>query len=190
MRPSGSGYRVDVDDATLDQCVRLILHGVPPGATWRDDLLPIAVDVDGVVASTLFVRRAADGALWRQEWVLERAEGRWFILGGGGVDDGRELLSTRRTATELGHVGLGQSWGSVYDGPSAQGRFGYICHASLATARNVTTAVLSAGGRRITAPEHGNMTIVWTSATSALIPPEVLLLDATDTPLGTVDYIP
>lgn len=67
----------------LAESVRLINRGPVAGAealSRRRRFLPVAVDVDGDVAVTVFLRRAHGGAEWEQH-VLAESGAQWFLLG-------------------------------------------------------------------------------------------------------------
>src|SRR3712207_1497735 len=70
----------------LAESIRLIEHGVPEAParlSRRRRFAPLAVDVDGDVAASLFVVRGA-GHFRQEAHVLVRRSGTWTMLGGGG----------------------------------------------------------------------------------------------------------
>jgi hypothetical protein len=89
----------------LVESVRLIEHGLPdaPGRLSRRRRFdPVAVDVDGDIAVTMFVRRGVNGELWRDNHALCRRRGGWHVLGGGSGNAAAGLLRDR----PVGHRGL------------------------------------------------------------------------------------
>ena len=54
----------------------------------RVRFLPLAVDRDGDVAATMFLRRGVSGVPLVEAHTLEMTEGTWRVLGGGGGPGG------------------------------------------------------------------------------------------------------
>jgi hypothetical protein len=62
--------------------------------------IPVAVDRDGDVAATMFLRRGVSGEPWIDVHSLERNQSGWRLLGGGSSDGGASLLSQRSTMAD------------------------------------------------------------------------------------------
>src|SRR3954454_534314 len=79
----------------LAESLRL-LDGAPPAQVARLSrrvrFLPLAVDRDGDVAATCFLRRGVSGAALLDTHLLERTADRWRLLGGGGGPGDHALL--------------------------------------------------------------------------------------------------
>src|ERR1700733_13061239 len=60
----------------------------------RRRFAPMAVDVDGDVAVTMFARRGV-GRVVKKIHVLALRDGEWTLLGGGGTDGDQDLLADR-----------------------------------------------------------------------------------------------
>lgn len=101
----------------LAECLQLIEHG-PPAVTperlsRRTRFVPLAVDVVGDVAATMFVRRSVSGTPEVEDHVLERVAGEWRLLGGSGGSGDDDLLSDRPPHAELGGLLRGHGGGST-----------------------------------------------------------------------------
>lgn len=161
---------------------RLIAEG-PPDTPYRLSrrrrFIPLAVDVDGDVAATLFVRRGVSGNPHLEAWALERREGDWVVLGGGSGDGFDELFEPR-DAMEGQLRRLGGGWtlrGS--DRLLPWPRRG-ISHFEMRLGARV--ASLEVGQRRVEVAPHGVAIVVWRSRN----PPTIRLLAATGGPLEIV----
>ncbi|MEU2351069.1 hypothetical protein [Modestobacter sp. NPDC049651] len=148
----------------LAESLALIEHGVtadPPRLSRRRRFAPLAVDVDGDVACTLFTRRGVAG-FSRETHVLARDGGVWRSLGGGGVDgEDDDGLGDRPPAAELGgHLVVGGT-GSVArsSGGLLPGRARYVHDAELRASREVVRVVV--GARELDVPRHGQLVVVW-----------------------------
>lgn len=140
----------------LAESIRLIDGGPLAGAealTRRRRFLPVAVDVDGDIAVTVFLRRAHGGAEWEQH-VLIACESRWSLLGGGG--SGLEELDvlTHPVPVAAGHFLQEDGSGGVATDS------GWIQYALLFSGPKVNL-VLVDRRREIRPPQHGRMAIVW-----------------------------
>lgn len=160
---------------------KLIADGVPETPfrlSRRRRFIPLAVDVDGDVAATLFVRRGVSGNPHLEAWALERRNGDWVVLGGGGGDGYDELFEPREFME--GHIRrLGGGWTlRGADRPLPWPRRG-ISHAEMRLGAQV--AVLKVGHRRIEVAPHGVAIVVWRSRkapTIDVLSPNGELLDS------------
>lgn len=140
----------------LAESIRLINGGPVVGAeklTRRRRFLPVAVDVDGDIAVTVFLRRTHGGAEW-EEHVLAATGSRWSVLGGGG--SGLEELDVLTHPAPVGAGHFLQEDGS--GGVAADS--GWIQYARLCSDPRVSL-VLVDRRREIRPPQHGRMVIVW-----------------------------
>ena len=163
---------------SLAESVRL-LAGAPPSGTARLSRrvrhVPLAVDRDGDVAVTLFLRRGVGGVALLEAHTLELTHDVWRQLGGGG-GPGDEALGGRPRLADLGGPAVGSSSG----GTARSGRpGGWVSWSQLRVAREVP--VLRVGARRVPVADHGVAVVVWTGA-----PPDVVALDAAGAVLGSV----
>ncbi len=166
----------------LAESRRLLAGGVPEvplKLTRRRRFIPVACDVDGDVAATLFVRRGVSGNPWLEAWALERRDGDWVVLGGGS-GDGHDELFERRDQIEGIAVSYGGGWTiRGGDGLLPLLRRG-VSHATMRLASQV--AALDVADRRIEVPSHGLAIVVWASRR----PPSVAGLSANGEPLAAV----
>ncbi|WP_051516092.1 hypothetical protein [Candidatus Blastococcus massiliensis] len=143
--------------------------------------VPLAVDRDGDVAVTVFLRRGVSGLPLVESHTLELARGGWRVLGGGGGASD-VAVAPRQSLAELGAPAV--SPGSGGTARSRSGllglRSGWISYAELWLAREV--AVLQVGNRRLPFAAHGYAVVVWTGRT-----PEITARDAEGKPLGAVE---
>ncbi len=135
---------------------------------------PMAVDVAGDVAVTMFARRGV-GCVWSDTHVLSRRDGQWRLLGGsrGTADD--ELLAPRpaRLPDDLAHVPVAipgidprvvaiGGGGGVRDSQGGTGRWPWsgrwISYVVLRVSAEV--ASLAVDGRELVVPWHGRVVIV------------------------------
>jgi len=161
---------------------RLIADGVPDTPFWlsrRRRFIPLAVDIDGDVAATLFVRRGVSGNPHLEVCTLERQEGDWVVLGGGGGAGHDELFEPRAAMEE--HIQrLGGGWTlRAGDRLLPWPRRG-ISHAEMRFGAQV--AVMDVDQRRIQVAPHGVAIVVWRSRT----PPTIRLVAPTGELLRTV----
>lgn len=172
-------------DAHAESC-RLIDYGLPDGPcrfSRRTRFLPVAVDVDGDLAVTMFARRGIHGAVWRDTHTLVRRGTGWQLLGGGsGSTDG--LLQDRSTSVTGGRW-IATGGGSTNRDASRAFPFPPPRFVRYLTARVGADVhvVEIAGRRRIAVPWHGTVCVVW----GARRPPRVALLDAHGNKLEQVD---
>ena len=147
----------------LAESLALIEAGTQPTArrlSRRHRFAPLAVDVEGVVAATMFLRRGS-GDDWLEIWVLERRAGEWHVLGGGGGTGGDDVLAGRPTQPAHGpqlHLN-GSGWvrrtrgGRLWSAPG-------VTYAHVRAAHGV--AALRVFDRELAVPDHGNLVVVWT----------------------------
>lgn len=140
----------------LEESIRLINGEPVAGAeklTRRRRFLPVAVDVDGDIAVTMFLRRAHGGAAWEQH-VLRATKSRWSVLGGAG--SGLEELDV---LTHPAPVGAGHFLQEDGSGGAAAAS-AWIQYALLRCDPRVAL-VLVDHRRELSRPQHGRMVIVW-----------------------------
>lgn len=168
----------------LAESRRLIEHGlpaVPDRLSRRRRFAPVAVDVDGPVAVTMFARRGVNGAIWRDNHTLCQRRDGWQLLGGGSGNNTDGLLRDRSARR------LNGSWVRTGGGATIRdaGRLTpippprWIRYATLQVAAEVATLDIN-GRRRIVVPRHGTVCVVWGSRR----PPTVALRDAEGKELG------
>lgn len=167
---------------------RLIVDGLPDRPvrlSRRRRFAPVAVDVDGDIACTRFVRRGV-GCFWDETHLLARDDNGWRLLGGGGASSG-ELWSTNefeqaRDQLSYGHVQV-EGGPSVRCDPGRRLPWGahWVHAAKLLVNRSVAVVVVDAR-RRLPVPYHGRLVVVWASRR----PPWVSARDAAGHELTSV----
>lgn len=172
----------------LAESVRLLEGGTPSSSTRlsrRVRFLPLAVDRDGDVAATMFLRRGVSGVPELDVHILELTEAGWHGLGGGSgpADDATEPRPGRRGlgALAVSHGGGGTS-------RARRGRFGvrrngWVSWAELRVVEEV--AALRVDTRRVPVADHGCAVVVWEGR-----PPETVALDASGAVLGAIRLPP
>lgn len=167
----------------LAESVRL-LEGGPPASdarlSRRVRRLPLAVDRDGDVAATMFLRRGVSGIAEVDVHSLELVGGAWRLLGGGsGPGDfagvPRPALADLPAPAESRGGG-----GTARSGPLGWDRSRWVWWAELRVAREVAELLVN-GERRIPVAAHGLGLVVWTDRR-----PEIAALDAAGALLGVV----
>lgn len=167
----------------LAESVRL-LEGAAPAddarLSRRVRWLPLAVDRDGDVAATMFLRRGVSGVAELDVHSLELLDGRWRLLGGGSGP--RDLVGDPRPAlADLAALAVNrEGGGTARSGPLGWDRSRWVWWAELRVAREAA-ALLVDGERRIPVAAHGMAVVVWTDRR-----PEVAALDAAGVVLGPV----
>lgn len=154
----------------------------------RRRFAPMAVDVAGDVAATLFARRGV-GRIWKEIHVLVLRDGEWTWLGGSSGDSDPELMADRpavlREYFVIGEeavqgvdpraVGVIVSGGGVLDDCGGSGGFRrrerWISYAELRVNAQVTS--VRVGGRELVVPWHGHVMVVW----SEREPPRAVAVD-------------
>ena len=139
--------------------------------------VPLAVDRDGDVAATMFLRRGVSGVPLIDVH-LELTRGVWRMLGGGG-GPGHDAVLPRPGIAELGGPATVDGGGGTARTSTRWRRDGWVRWAQLRVAREV--AVLQIGTRQTRVPGHGCGLVVWTRR-----PPPVTALDASGAELGEV----
>lgn len=163
MLPAG-GYRPFVAYDALAESKRLLTYGLPdpPRAlSRRIRFAALGCDVDRDLAMTAFARRGVSGEPMLDAWVLERRDGAWVLLGGGGGSLDHDALADRPPADEMG------GWLQLQGGGGARrrtetilpGAGGWASYAELRLAREV--ALVQVRGRRLPVPRHGHVFVVW-----------------------------
>ena len=163
-----------------------LLEGFPPSdvarLSRRVRFVPLAVDRDGDVAATLFLRRGVSGVPLLDTHVLERTAGSWRLLGGGGPGD-----HTSACRPGLVEIGVAQCAGGVARSGTSllpwRRRDSWISFAEVRAAREI--AALRVGSRLLPVAAHGCAIVVWTGR-----PPRITALDAGGTVVGKVAVAP
>jgi hypothetical protein len=172
----------------LAESLQLLGGAQPPGSarlSRRVRALPLAVDRDGDVAATMFLRRGVSGFPLLEVHTLELTAGGWRRLGSGG-GPGDEATAPRPRLADRGRPALSHGGGGT---ARARNRwFGWIrddwvSWAELRVAEEVST--LRVGTRLVPVVAHGNAVVVWTRR-----PPAVAALDASGAVLGPVSLSP
>ena len=142
------------------ESIRLLASGPPDviaPISRRRRFTPVSRDVDGAVATTLFLRRRP-GELWSEAHFFQRQDESWQWIGGGGGSDGDRYLTARPDFDSEGRwaeaVGGG---GSALDYPS--GPVGWVGSAEIRCAVGVDFIVLPQ--REIRVPGHGWALVLW-----------------------------
>lgn len=172
--------------SALEESVRLLDGAEPLPQTLRLSRrvrhIPVAVDRDGDVAATMFLRRGVNGEPWIDVHALERGQTGWRLLGGGSGDGGDSLLSQRpRTAPastlahDLGGGGTLRNADRLMPWGGKWARW-----AELRLVAEVGS--LQVGDRHLTVPAHGAVLIVWGSGRC----PAVTALDQQGQELGAI----
>lgn len=146
----------------------------------RRRFAPMAVDVSGDVAVTMFARRGV-GCVLSENWVLSKHGATWNLLGGGGSSADDDLLAPRpaRLSEDLGRpetVGTGidpgviaiDSGGGVHDGQGGADRWPWsgrwIRYVILRSSADVES--LSLDDRTLLVPWHGHVILTSTKRRS------------------------
>jgi hypothetical protein len=143
--------------------------------------VPLAVDRDGDVAATMFLRRGVSGVPEVDVHTLELTGGGWRLLGGGS-GAGDEVTEPRPRLADLGSPAVSHGGGGT--ARTTRGRLGWPRHdwiswAELRLAEEV--AALRVGTRLVPVALHGCAVVVWVHR-----PPAVAALDAAGAVLGPV----
>ena len=154
----------------LAESVTLIEDGLTRDAmrlSRRRRHAAMAVDVDGNVACTLFLRRGV-GQSWLDTHLLVHQHGSWVILGGGGGSVEDDLLADRPTRAALGSRMLLEGSGAAARNGDRWSPWGsrWVCQAKLRVSDEVKTVIV--GQRTLQAPRHGHLVIVWASRRSPI----------------------
>ncbi|GAB3358320.1 hypothetical protein [Modestobacter lapidis] len=171
----------------LAESVRL-LGGAPPASHTRLSRrvrhLPLAVDRDGDVAVTMFLRRGVSGVPLLETHSLERTDGGWRPLGGGG-GPGHQATEARPRLADLGSPAVGYGGGGT--ARTSTGRLRrparWVWWAELRVAEEA--AVLRVDDRLVPVAAHGCAVVVWTRR-----PPRVTALDPAGAVVGPIPIRP
>lgn len=149
----------------LAESRKMLADGVPPVTfrlSRRRRFLPVAFDVDGDAAATLFIRRGVSGDPWLESWTLVRRDGEWKLLGGGSGNGHDDLFEPRPPIYELEAPTRLLGSGATDSNANRKMPWGrkLIHTAQLRCAAEVER--LDLGGRRIAVQDHGVVTLVWT----------------------------
>jgi hypothetical protein len=152
----------------LAESRRLITDGLPDRPVWlsrRRRFAPVAVDVDGDLAGTRFVRRGV-GRFWDETHLLVKEDNVWRVLGGGGGSSGPWSTGAfERARDECGPAEVLVQGGAAVRQDSPRWRpWGgrWLSAAELLAGRSVAV-VLVDGRRRLRVPYHGRLVVVWAS---------------------------
>ena len=143
--------------------------------------VPLAVDRDGDVAVTMFLRRGVSGVPEVDVHTLELTGGEWQRLGGGS-GPGDEVTEPRPRLAELGSPAVSHSGGGTArtrSGWLAWARDDLVSWAELRVAREVDA--LRVGTRLVPVAGHGCAVVVWTRRT-----PGIAALDQSGAVMGHV----
>lgn len=165
----------------LSESRKMIAEDVPQmpfRLTRRRRFIPVAFDVNGDVAATLFLRRGVSGNPWLEAWALERRDGDWTILGGGSGDAYDNVFEPRESINEL-FVSYGSGWTARSAGRFLPGSKG-ISHAEVRLGPPV--AALRVADRTIKVQSHGVAIVVWSTRRR----PAIMALTSAGEPLGEI----
>ena len=159
-----------------------LLEGAPPSGQARLSRRvrhgPLALDRDGEVAATMFLRRSVNGVPQVEVHALERTADVWRLLGGVG-GPGPEAEETRPRRADPGGPARSSGAGRVRRRSTRWWRSaGFVSWAELRVAEEVAT--LRVGTRLLPVAAHGCAVVVWAART----PPSVVALDARGGSLG------
>lgn len=170
----------------LAESLRL-LEGTPAAAvarlSRRTRHLPLAVDRDGPVAATMFLRRGVSGEPWLDVHSLELTRGgAWRILGGGSGNGGDAVLAPRPALAAVPAPAEVLGWRGTLRNAERLMPWGgkWVRWAQLRVAVEVTS--LGVGDRQVAVSAHGAALVVWAGRR----PPRVLALDAAGRALQAV----
>jgi hypothetical protein len=144
----------------------------------------LAVDRDGDVAATMFLRRGVSGVPLIDVHALERTDGGWRLLGGGS-GPGDEAIEARPGRRDLGGLAVSHAGGGT--ARTRRGRLGWPRHdwvswAEVRVSREVSA--LRVDTRELPVAGHGCAVVVWSRGA-----PVVVALDAAGAVLGPVDLL-
>jgi hypothetical protein len=143
--------------------------------------VPLAVDRDGDVAVTLFLRRGVGGIPLMEAHTLELTDGGWRTLGGGG-GPGYDAVEPRPRLADLGSPAVSHGHGGTVRtsrGGIGWGEEAWVRWNELRAAEEVS--VLRVNARHLPVADHGFAVVVWTKE-----PPADAALDASGVVLGSI----
>ncbi len=181
--------------SVLDESLRLLQEGPHEQSarlSRRRRHVPLAVDRDGDVAATLFLRRGVSGVPWLQEHCLELTVTEWRVVGGGGGNGSKGEYDTRPTAAELGASAVSRSGGKARRESSRTALGESPGHdpwggdwVSWAVVRaTVGVEALLVDDRIMPLPGHGLAIVVWSDEV-----PKVTCLDAAGRAMAAVSLM-
>jgi hypothetical protein len=169
----------------LEESIRL-LEGGPPSEVARLSRrvrhVALAVDRDGRVAATMFLRRGVSGDPCLDVHALDLTDSGWRLLGGGGASGQDDLLTDRPRLTELGApaVLLGSGGTTRHADQVNPDESNWVRWAEVRAAAEVASLLVNE--RRVTLHDHGMAVVVW--GTTRL--PHMAALGADGSRLGPV----
>jgi hypothetical protein len=158
-----------VEDELMAACQELLRHGLPSvvprelGDEHR--FIPLAVDINGDVAVTAFIRRLRRGALAGRPGLetseFQQRDGNWVYLGGGAGEFREYPLAERLPAARqhgyLSALSYGQT--SLSQPHKFPWNARYVFHAMLQASAEVHR--LQAGTRVLDVPFHSHAALIW-----------------------------
>lgn len=152
--------------ASLEDSIRLLEGGAPAQVlrlTRRVRHVPVALDRDGGIAVTMFLRRGVSGEPWIDVHCLALVDNAWRWLGGGEGTHGDSILGPRAPFDGAGGVGVIVGGGGVkLEDESIQRDSDWASWAELRLPAGI--AALQVARRRIPVAAHGAAVVVWTSS--------------------------
>ena len=173
--------------AALEDSIRL-LDGAPPSEVARLSRrvrhVALAVDRDGRVAATMFLRRGISGDPCLDTHGLELADTGWLLLGGGGATGQDYLLAARPQLTTLGAAAVEIGRGGVvrHADRLMPGESGWVRWVEVRAAAEV--ASLQVNERPVPVHDHGLAVVVW--GTERM--PHIAALGADGSRLGPIQF--
>lgn len=162
--------------SAFEESIRL-LEGAAPSEVARLSrrirYAALAIDRDGSVAATMFLRRGISGDPCVDVHVLELTT-RWRLLGGGGGSVGEWFLTTRPPLKALGAAAVQIGGGGV------AGESCWVSWVEVQAA--VEVASLQVNERQVPVHDHGLAVVVWRTARL----PHMAALGADGSQLGLV----
>jgi hypothetical protein len=171
--------------AALEESIRL-LKGAPPSEVARLSRrvrhVALAVDRDGRVAVTMFLRRGISGDPCLDMHGLELADTGWRLLGGGSAEGQEFILAARPQLKTLGAAAVEIGRGGVirHADRLVAGESGWVRWVEVRAA--VEVARLQVNERSVAVHDHGVAVVVW--GTERL--PHIAALGADGSRLGPI----
>lgn len=192
--PSGRRRLIvgSVDDELIAANQELLRHGlpgkVPRELSGEHRLIPLAADINGDVAVTVFARRLQWGRLAGMPGIeksqFQRRDGTWAYLGGGsgGPFDGYPLSERPPAASQHGYLRpLGRGQVCLKRTRRIPWPARYAFHATLRASAEVHQ--LQAGTRVLAVPFHGYAVLTWANRRG----PTVIAIARDGTRLASMD---
>jgi hypothetical protein len=173
--------------AAFEESIRL-LEGAPPSEVARLSRrvrhVALAVDRDGRVAATMFLRRGISGNPCLDTHGLELADTDWRLLGGGSAESQEFILAARPQLKTLGAAAVQIGSGGVvrHADRLMPGESGWVRWVEMRAA--IEVASLQANERQVPVHNHGVAVVVW--GTERM--PHIAALRADGSPLGPVQF--